>query len=136
MVYLLIKFVGFDLQYPKPITILLKAIEVTNQALVNKLIKSLDQYGLRRKTIAYVKDKGSNLNNMTTTLKSIMKCEVLSLDESFQGTCFDHFFLGHVNMLLLMKKFVEISYLFPLKICLIIFVEMYNLALFFWERKT
>jgi hypothetical protein len=48
--------------------------------------------GLEEKTIAYVKDKGSNLSNMTTTFKTIMKCEVLSLDESFQGTCFDHFF--------------------------------------------
>jgi hypothetical protein len=38
----------------------------------------------RNKIIAYVKDEGSNLNTMTIALKSIVKCEVLGLDESFQ----------------------------------------------------
>jgi hypothetical protein len=95
------------------VTTLFEAIETTDQALVNKLIELLDQYELRKKTIAYVKDKWSNLNIMTTTLKSIMKFEVLHLDESFQGTCLDHFFIRHVNMLLLTKRFVETSYLFP-----------------------
>ncbi len=83
------------------------------QALVNKLIELFYQYGLRKKPIAYVKDKWSNLNIMTTTLKYIMKFEILSLDESFQGTCLDQFFVRHVNILLLTKRFVEISYLFP-----------------------
>ncbi len=41
------------------------------------------QYGLRNKIIAYVNDEGSNLNIMTNTLKSIVKCEVFGLDESF-----------------------------------------------------
>jgi hypothetical protein len=45
-------------------------------------------YGLGKKKIAYVKDEGSNLNTMMNTLKSIVRCENLSLDESFQGTCF------------------------------------------------
>jgi hypothetical protein len=42
-----------------------------------------DQYGLRNKIIAYVKDKGSNLNTMTIALKSIVKCEALGLNENF-----------------------------------------------------
>ncbi len=29
---------------------------------------------------------------MTTSLKSIVSCNVLGLKESFQGTCFDHAF--------------------------------------------
>ncbi len=29
---------------------------------------------------------------MTTTLKSIVKCDMLGLEESFQGTCFGHAF--------------------------------------------
>jgi hypothetical protein len=41
--------------------------------------------------IAYVKNEGSNLIAIATTLKSIIKCKVLGLDESFQ-TCFGHFF--------------------------------------------
>jgi len=48
----------------------------------------LDSYALRRKIIAYVKDEGYNLNIMTTTLKSIVSCDLLGLEESFQGTCF------------------------------------------------
>jgi hypothetical protein len=55
------------------------------------LTKLFEQYGLK-KIIAYVKDEGSNLNIVTITLKSIVKCEVLTLDENFQGTCFGHSF--------------------------------------------
>jgi hypothetical protein len=39
-----------------------------------------------------VKDEGSNLITIIIALKSIVKCEVLSLDESFQGTFFGHIF--------------------------------------------
>jgi hypothetical protein len=47
---------------------------------------------LRKKIIACVKDEGSNLNIMTIALKSIINCDVLSLEESFQGICFGHAF--------------------------------------------
>jgi hypothetical protein len=47
---------------------------------------------LRRKIIAYVKDKGSNLNIMIIDLKSIISCDVLGLEKSFQGICFGHAF--------------------------------------------
>jgi hypothetical protein len=40
------------------------------------------------KNIACVKDEGTNLNVMTTTLKLIVRYEILILDESFQGICF------------------------------------------------
>jgi hypothetical protein len=53
----------------------------------------LNQYGLKRKIVAYVKNEGSNLNTLTIALKFIMKYEALGLDESFQGTCFGHVFL-------------------------------------------
>jgi hypothetical protein len=56
------------------------------------LTKLLDIYELRRKIVAYVKDEGCNLNIMTTTLKSIINCDVLSLEKSFQITCFGHAF--------------------------------------------
>ncbi len=35
---------------------------------------------------------GSNLNTMTTTLKSTIRCDMLGLEESFQGTWFGHAF--------------------------------------------
>jgi hypothetical protein len=38
--------------------------------------------------IVYVKDEGSNLN--TITLKTIVSCDILGLEESYQGTCFWH----------------------------------------------
>ncbi len=50
----------------------------------------LDSYALRRKIITYVKDEGFNLNTLTTTLKLIVSCDMLGLEESFQGICFGH----------------------------------------------
>jgi hypothetical protein len=56
------------------------------------LIKLLDQYGLKKKPIAYLKDERLNLMVMTIALKSIVKFEVLGFGKSFQGTCFGHAF--------------------------------------------
>jgi len=58
--------------------------------LANNLTELFNQYGLKRKIIAYVKDEGSNLNAVTIVLRSIVKCEPLSLGESFQVTYFDN----------------------------------------------
>ncbi len=63
-----------------------EATKTTKQALTNNLTKKIDQYGLRNKITAYVKDEGSNLNIMTIAIKFVVKCEVLGLDESFQGS--------------------------------------------------
>ncbi len=60
--------------------------------LVQNLIDLLDKFGLRKKIIAYVKDESSNMNAMTFALKSIVSCETLSLQKSFNGTCFGHVF--------------------------------------------
>ncbi len=49
-------------------------------------------YILKRKIIVYVKDEGCNLKIMTTILKSIVSCDMLGLEEIFQGTCFGHAF--------------------------------------------
>jgi hypothetical protein len=59
--------------------------------LAKNLIELLDSYASWKKTIVYVKE-GSNLNIMTTTLKSIVSCDMLGLEESFQGICFGHAF--------------------------------------------
>ncbi len=50
------------------------------------------QYGLRKKKLTYVKDEGSNLIVITVVLKSIIKCEVLGLNESFQNSWFGYAF--------------------------------------------
>jgi hypothetical protein len=64
---------------------LFEGIENIRQTLVNNLTKLFNQCGLKNKIIAYVKDEGSHFNTMTIALKFVMKCEVLSLDENFQG---------------------------------------------------
>jgi hypothetical protein len=70
------------------------ATKTTNQALANHLIGLIDQDGLKRKIIAYVKDEGSNLNVMIITLRSIVRCEILGLNENLQDSiCFGHIFL-------------------------------------------
>jgi hypothetical protein len=51
--------------------------------LAKNLTKVLDNYALKRKIIAYVKDEGSNMNTMIATLKSIISCDVLGLKEIF-----------------------------------------------------
>jgi len=56
------------------------------------LIELLDFHKLKREIVTYVKDEGFYLNIMTTSLKSIVSCNVLGFKESFQGTCFDHAF--------------------------------------------
>jgi hypothetical protein len=38
----------------------------------------------------YVKNEGYNFNAMTKALKLVVNCDALSLEESFQGTCFGH----------------------------------------------
>jgi hypothetical protein len=35
-----------------------------------------------------VKDEGSNLNTMIGALKIVVSCDILGLEESYQGTCF------------------------------------------------
>ncbi len=47
------------------------------------VIELLDQYDLRKKIIAYVKDEGVNLNAKTIILKFVVDCEVLSTEDSF-----------------------------------------------------
>jgi hypothetical protein len=69
------------------------------KTLGKKLIELLDSYALRRKIIAYVKDEGSNLNTMTTTLKSIVSCDVLGLEKKFKALVLVMYFLKLVNML-------------------------------------
>ncbi len=60
--------------------------------MARNLTKLLHQYDLRKKIVAYAKDEGANLNAMTIALIFVMNCEVLGMEESFQGTCFGHAF--------------------------------------------
>jgi hypothetical protein len=39
-----------------------------------------------------VKYEGSKFNIMTVTLNIVLSCDILSLEENYQGTCFGHAF--------------------------------------------
>jgi hypothetical protein len=77
------------------------------QALFVNLSNLLDSFGHKKKIITFVKDEGVNLNAMTSTLKFIVSCDILRLEESFKGNCFRHFFPRHVDMGLLKRKFTK-----------------------------
>lgn len=50
--------------------------------MAKKLKELLEQHGLMKKMIFYVKDEGANLNVLTIILKSIVNCEALDVTES------------------------------------------------------
>jgi hypothetical protein len=93
----------------------------------------VDIYALRRKNITYVKDEESNMNILTIALKSIVSCDMLDLEESFQGTCFGHAFSK--ALLICYNKGKSLQ---RFKICVNEihsrrFVKMHNLANCFWK---
>jgi hypothetical protein len=47
---------------------------------------------LGERIIIYVKDEGSNKNTMTIDFKSVVNCNILRLQESFQGSYFGYAF--------------------------------------------
>ncbi len=89
---LVISFLNEEWQPQHIIIGLFKTNETTRQVMARNLIELLDQYDLKKKIVAYVKDKGANLNAMTTILKFVMNYEVFGLEESLQGSCFGHAF--------------------------------------------
>jgi hypothetical protein len=71
---------------------LFEVIETFGHALAWNLTDLLDKSSLKIKTITYVKDEGSNMNVMTSTLKFVVNCETIGLQESFNGKYFGHDF--------------------------------------------
>ncbi len=68
----------------KHITIgLFETFETLGQTLTRILEDLLEQYGLTRNILAYVKNKGANLNTMIVVLKLVISCETLGVMESF-----------------------------------------------------
>ncbi len=52
----------------------------------------MDTYELKRKIVTSIEDEGLNVKIMIASLKSIVSCDVLGLEENFQGTCFGRAF--------------------------------------------
>jgi hypothetical protein len=79
----IIFFLGSNWKPKHLILGLFELAKTTRQALAISLIELLVAYVLKNKIIAYVKDEGSNLNTLTNVLNFVVKCETLSLEESF-----------------------------------------------------
>jgi hypothetical protein len=43
----------------------------------------LEEYGLRKNIVAYVKDEGFNLERTIIVFKLVINCEILNVEESF-----------------------------------------------------
>jgi hypothetical protein len=69
---LIINFLRYNRQLEHIALGLFDPIDTTKHTLAKKLTKLLDNYALRRKIIAYVKDEGSTLNTMTTSIISVI----------------------------------------------------------------
>ncbi len=89
---LVINFLDGNWKHRKVTIGLFETTKITNQALARNLSEFLDSYNLRKKIIIYVKDEGVNLNAITMVLKTIINCDILGVEESFNGTCFGHVF--------------------------------------------
>ncbi len=82
---LAINFLNENWQPNKVTLNLFEATNITSQALTKNLSELLDSYGLRKKIISYGKYEGINVNSMTISLKSIINCDILGLEESLDG---------------------------------------------------
>jgi len=69
---------------------LLKLSKLLTKSWQQYLTNHFYHYSLWKNIIVYVKDEGSNLNVMIITLDNFVSCEVMGLEESFQGTYFGH----------------------------------------------
>ncbi len=101
---LVINFLDENWQPKKVIIGLFEVTKTIGQALVINLNELLDSYGLKKKIIAYLKDEGAILNSMTITFKSIVNCEILGLEESFNGIYFGHAFSKTYQYVIIEKK--------------------------------
>ncbi len=56
------------------------------------MIELLEKHNSRKNIIVYMKKKGFNLNIKIIALKVVVSCDMLGLEEIYQGTCFGHAF--------------------------------------------
>ncbi len=76
---------------PQHVTIgLFELHETIGLSMVVQLCSLLEKYELMHQMITFVKDEGSNLMFMATTLCSIVDYRPLKLQRVYEGTCFGH----------------------------------------------
>jgi hypothetical protein len=83
-------------------------IDTIRQILAKTLIELLDNYALKRKIIAYIKDEGSNLNIMIINQNSIINCGMLCWRKVFKALVLGMHFPKFTNMLQKKENFAKI----------------------------
>ncbi len=89
---LVVNFLGEDWMLKHIIIGLFEAFKTSRQTLTRSLQDILEQYGLTKTIIVYVKNECANLITMTFALKSIVSFEALGMIKNFWGPCFGHAF--------------------------------------------
>jgi len=69
---------------------LFEAIATSSATMVPKLWELLDRFSCIDNILAYVKDKGVNLQSCVTTFTFVLSCKTLNMLEPFHG-----FYSGH-----------------------------------------
>lgn len=88
--YLVVDFVDGE-WVPRHITVsIFKVADIFGVALVEVVRWLLNEFGLTDQVFTYVKDENVNLNMLATTLKFVVKCKLLEIDEPYIGTYFEH----------------------------------------------
>jgi hypothetical protein len=83
-----VNFINQD-QFPCNITIgLFETLDISSVVLVKEVKVLLAEFNLRNKVIAYVKDKGANLNFLTIAFTLVTSYESLQLYQPFVSFCF------------------------------------------------
>jgi hypothetical protein len=85
--------INFVNSYWEPTLVIFGVFEVQNTigaTMANQVKILLDSFGLFEKVIGYVKNEGSNLNTLTTTLKFVVSYSPFQLPSTFVGSCFGH----------------------------------------------
>jgi len=59
---------------------LFEATKITRQTMVMNLSNFLYSFGLEKKIIAFVKNEGTNLNAMTSTLMYVVSYDIMVLE--------------------------------------------------------
>jgi hypothetical protein len=67
-----------------------ETVDMSRNAMAIQVNNVFVEHGLNTHVFAYVKDEGSNIPTMTSTLTFIVSCEVLGLSTPFVCSCWGH----------------------------------------------
>ncbi len=92
---------------------LFEVVNNPKKTLAKNLIELLEKYNLSKKIIVYVKDERFNLNIMNFAWKIVLSCDILGLEESYQGICFGHAFSKAYQYAIANEKvYKDLTYVF------------------------